>query len=84
MAKNPEGLPYCTPYILRHNFATRKITGWMKEGKDFSQCMPYLSAYMGHETFHETCYYFHLMPDQISRMDCMDISGIIAEVFHEN
>lgn len=84
MAGNPDGLPYCTPYILRHNFATRTITGWMKEGKDFSQYMPYLSAYMGHETFRETCYYLHLMPERISHMGCMDISGIIAEVPHED
>ena len=83
MAGNLDGLPYCTPYILRHNFATRTITGWMKEGKDFSQYMSYLSVYMGHETFRETCYYLHLMPERISQMGCTDISGIIAEVPHE-
>lgn len=83
LAGNPDGLEYCTPYILRHNFATRRITEWMEEGKDFSRYMPYLSAYMGHQTFRETCYYLHLMPGRLSQMECMDISDIIAEVDHE-
>ena len=83
LAGNPDNLEYCTPYILRHNFATRRITEWMEEGKDFDQYMPYLSAYMGHQTFRETCYYLHLMPERISRMGCMDISGIVPEVDYE-
>lgn len=82
-AGNPDGLEYCTPYILRHNFATRRITGWMEDGKDFDRYMPYLSAYMGHQTFHETCYYLHLMPDRLSRMDCMDISDVVPEAAYE-
>lgn len=84
IAGNPDGLAYCTPYILRHNFATRTIILWMQEGKDFSQYLPYLSAYMGHETFRETCYYLHLMPERLARMGCMDISEIIPEVVHES
>lgn len=84
MAGNPDGLEYCSPYILRHNYATRRIMEWMDEGKDFSQYMPYLSAYMGHQTFRETCYYLHLMPERISHMGCMDISGIVPEVDDED
>lgn len=80
MAGNPVDLEYCTPYILRHNFATQTITRWMQEGKDFNQYMPYLSAYMGHETFRETCYYLHLIPERLSHMECMAISDIVAEV----
>lgn len=83
MAGNPGNLEYCTPYILRHNFATRRITEWMEEGKDFSQYMPYLSAYMGHQTFRDTCYYLHLIPGRLARMGCMDISDIIPEVDDE-
>lgn len=83
LAGNPENLEYCTPYILRHNFATRRITEWMGEGKDFGQYMPYLSAYMGHQSFRETCYYLHLMPERISRMECMDITDLIPEVDYE-
>jgi len=63
---DPDRLECCPPYILRHNFAARRITKWMEEGKNFSQYMPYLSAYKGHQTFSETCYYLHLSayPDQ--------------------
>ena len=82
-AGNPEGLEYCTPYILRHNFATQTIARWMDEGKDFETYLPYLSAYMGHETFRETCYYLHLLPGRLSKTGCMDISGILPEVGYE-
>lgn len=79
MAGNPE-IPerYCTPYILRHNFATQTLTRWMEEGRDFGQALPYLSTYMGHQTFRETCYYLHLLPERLSRMGFMDISGMIG------
>ena len=55
----------------------------VRVGKDFSQYMPYLSAYMGHQTFRETCYYLHLMPKRLSRMGYMDISDIVPEVGYE-
>ena len=71
---------YCSPYILRHNYATRKIMQWMEEGKDFEIFMPYLSTYMGHQTFSETCYYLHLLPERLSMTGCMDISKILSEV----
>lgn len=79
MAGNPD-VPerYCTPYILRHNFATQTLTRWMEEGRDFGQFLPYLSAYMGHQTFRETCYYLHLLPERLSKMEYMDISGMIG------
>lgn len=79
MAGNPD-YPgrYCTPYILRHNFATQTMTRWMEEGKDFEQFLPCLSAYMGHQTFRETCYYLHLLPERLARMSYMDISDMIG------
>ncbi len=36
-------------YDFRHTFATNAIFRWMKEGKDVAACLPYLSAYLGHE-----------------------------------
>lgn len=43
MAGNPKGLPYCTSYILRHNFATRSQPvrlpdGWKREKISASTC----------------------------------------------
>lgn len=79
MAGNPDYPErYCTPYILRHNFATQTMAKWMEEGKDFEQFLPYLSAYMGHQTFRETCYYLHLLPERLARMSYMDISDMIG------
>lgn len=74
---------FCSPYILRHNYATRKIMLWAEEGKKFEEYMPYLSAYLGHATFRETCYYLHLLPERISKMGCLDISKILKEASYE-
>lgn len=80
LAGNPENIEYCTPYILRHNYATQTIMRWTEEGKDLGQYLPYLSVYMGHETFHSTLYYFHLIPERIAKMDCMNMAEVIPEV----
>lgn len=80
----PSEKEYCSPYILRHNFATQTITGWMEKGKNFEEYLPYLSAYMGHATFRETCYYLHLIPGRLSKMGYMDISEIVPEVTYED
>ena len=54
MAGNPDVLRrYCTPYILRHNFATQTLTRWMEEGRDFravpaiSECLYGASDFPG-------------------------------------
>ena len=82
-AGNPKNLEYCSPYILRHNFATKTLMRWIEEGKQLENYIPYLSAYMGHETFRETYYYIHLLPDRIARLDYMNISDVIPEVSYE-
>jgi integrase len=68
------------PYDLRHNFATRTIMRWAEEKRDFNKWIPYLSSYMGHETFKSTYYYVHLMPERLSACDFTQINGIIPEV----
>ena len=68
------------PYDLRHNFATQTIMRWTEEKRDFNRWLPYLSAYMGHETFNATYYYVHLLPERLSACDFTKISGIIPEV----
>lgn len=73
----------CTPYDFRHNYATRTLMRWVEEGKDLSAWIPYLCAYMGHTTFKSTFYYVHLLPERLSSMDFMAVSGIIPEVRDE-
>lgn len=71
--------PRSTPYDLRHNFATRTLMRWVEEGKDLGAWLPYLSAYMGHETFTGTAYYIHLLPERLSACDFTKANGVIPE-----
>jgi integrase len=48
-----------TPHSLRHAFVVDKMNEWMLEGKDLRVMVPYLSAYLGHESPEETFYYYH-------------------------
>jgi integrase len=50
---------YPTPHSLRHAFTVRRMTLWMKEGKDLNVMMPFLSKYLGHVGPQETFYYYH-------------------------
>lgn len=77
----PTGI--CTPYTFRHNFATRTLMRWAEEGKDFWAYLPYLSAYMGHASFHSSYYYVHLLPEKLGNAGFMDTHGIIPEVAYE-
>jgi integrase len=71
------------PYDFRHTFATKRLYGWMKEGKDLEAYLPYLSAYMGHAHFSHTAYYIHLVPEffpQMAQMDLSQYAELIPEV----
>lgn len=73
----------CTPYDLRHAYASRVLMGWIEQGKDLDVCIPYLSAYMGHERFQDTYYYVHMLPQRLAKMAYMGVGGIIPEVEYE-
>lgn len=73
----------CTPYDLRHNYATQTLMRWVEEGKDLNAWIPYLTTYMGHVTFSSTFYYVHLLPERLSQMDFTNVRGIIPEVVYE-
>lgn len=72
--------PRSTPYTLRHNYATRTLTRWVEEGRDLSVWLPYLSAYMGHNTYSATAYYIHLIPERLAATGLTSVEGIIPEV----
>lgn len=80
MAGNSTNGKSCTPYDLRHAYATRTLMKWIEEGKDLGTYLPYLSAYMGHERFQDTFYYVHLLPERLAKMPFMDVSSIIPKV----
>lgn len=75
------------PYDFRHTFATKTLYRWFKEGRDLENCLPYLSAYMGHSNFHATAYYIHLVPEFFSQLPkelSEKYSNILPEVEYES
>jgi integrase len=70
------------PYDFRHTFATKTLYRWLKEGRDLDNCLPYLSAYMGHAHFEHTAYYIHLVPEYFPQMAQMDL-GRFADLLPE-
>lgn len=70
-------------YDFRHTFATNRLYQWLKEGKDLTTCLPYLSTYMGHAQLSDTAYYIHLVPEffpQMAQMDMGKFECLIPEV----
>lgn len=67
------GLPSVVrPYDLRHTFASMNLVKWLEEGKEAMDLMPYLSQFMGHSELHSTCYYIHLLPEELKRCSKID------------
>ena len=73
----------CTPYALRHNFATQTLMRWVEEERCLDAMIPYLSSYMGHKQFADTYYYIHLLPERLALMDFTRSDGIIPEVYSD-
>ena len=61
-------------YDFRHTFATHCLYKWIREGKDVTAMLPYLSAYMGHAQLSDTYYYIHLVPGLFEKMTGFDYS----------
>lgn len=48
---------------FRHVFAVNCLLKWFLEGKDLNNCLPYLSAYLGHEDIRGSQRYLRLTAD---------------------
>lgn len=75
------------PYDLRHTYATHTLFRWLEEGRDLNNCLPYLSAFMGHEKFQHTAYYIHLVPECLPNIQAnyvINLTHFIPEVPHED
>lgn len=68
---------------FRHVFAINCLKKWVVEGKDLNNCLPYLSAYLGHEDLRGSQRYLRLTadlyPDITSKIE-KTCSYIIPEV----
>lgn len=69
---DPAELPRIRAYDLRHRFASAVLQGWIDEGKNLYVMLPYLRAYMGHQSFSDTVYYIHLLPDRLMKSPGID------------
>lgn len=65
-------LPRIRAYDLRHRFASAVLQGWIDERKNLYVMLPYLRAYMGHQSFSDTVYYIHLLPDRLMKSPGID------------
>ena len=76
-------LPSIRVYDLRHRFASATLIRWIDEGKDLYAMLPYLSAYMGHDTLTETAHYIHILPENLVKSAGIDwavFDDILPEV----
>jgi len=68
---------------FRHTFAVHCINRWVKNGLNINCMYPYLSEYMGHESYNETDYYLSLSssfyPEFCAKMQSVNKS-ILPEV----
>lgn len=79
-AKGCEKKP--TVHDLRHAYVVHRINLWLEQGLDFTQMLPYLSKYLGHNSFNETFYYYHYAEEAANTIRKMDTvtDKVIPEV----
>ena len=76
-------LPRVRVYDLRHRFASAALNRWLDGKQALGAKLPYLRAYMGHETLSETAHYIHLLPENLVKsagIDWKSFDGLVPEV----
>ena len=61
--KPPRGRSGARPYEFRHAFAVHRLTAWAMEGVDVHAKLPWLSAYLGHQSVLGTEVYLKATPE---------------------
>lgn len=69
-------------YDLRHRFASACLNRWLDEKRDLMAMLPYLRAYMGHDSLSETAYYIHILPENLVKSPSIDWCAF-SEMFPE-
>lgn len=59
-------------YDLRHRWATAVMMKLLNNGDDLFTVLPYMSSYMGHQSFENTAYYIHLLPENLLNSHSVD------------
>lgn len=67
---------------FRHTFVVDRLNDWMENGEDMDKMLPYLSKFLGHNSIHESLYYYHQVAEsrKIIREKDMISSKVIPEV----
>lgn len=71
---------------LRHTFAIRVLNKWVREGKNLTTALPYLSVYMGHVGLKATQHYLKLTVEMFPELikTAEEAYGwVIPEAYHE-
>jgi integrase len=68
--------PRIRVYDLRHRFASACLNRWLDAGYDLMSKLPYLSMFMGHDSYNETAYYIHILPENLIKSP-----GVNWEIF---
>ena len=71
-----------TPHSLRHTFVVDRLNSWILEGMDINVMSAYLSKFLGHQSWDESFYYYHLVDDAFRIVKSRDTMSqdIIPEV----
>lgn len=48
---------------FRHSFAVHRLNQWVRDQREVTALLPYLTMYLGHAHLSETDYYLHLVPE---------------------
>ncbi len=71
---------------LRHTYAVRVLNKWVREGKNLTTALPYLSVYMGHVGLKATQHYLRLtaamFPELVKTAE-EAYGWVIPEAYHE-
>jgi len=73
-----KGKPSVRVMDLRHRFASACLIRWLDNGENLMTMLPYLRAYMGHDSMEETAYYIHILPENLVRCSAIDWSAFNA------
>ena len=58
---NPDYHP--VSHSLRHSYCVHVIDGWLRNGENLNELMPYLEKQLGHHSHESTWYYYHMVYD---------------------
>lgn len=70
---------------FRHTFVVDRLNEWMKNGENIEDKLPYLCKYLGHNSVHESLYYYHQVSEAFKIIHDRDkTSNIVIPEVKEN